>query len=128
MCVFACARRFAEAGVAKSAIRVSSIGGFEYGFKIIVCRACEDPPCAAVCPTDALSRREGGGVILNAAKCIGCGHCREACPIDAVQWDNETNKPIICVHCGYCVNFCPHGVIELEEISRGGVKYVVAEK
>lgn len=114
LCMFACNRRFGDGGLAKSAIRVRSVGGIERGFVVIVCRACPDPPCASVCPTDALIRRKGGGVILNASKCIGCGNCVEACPFGAVQWDVEENKPVICVHCSYCVEFCPHGVLAME--------------
>lgn len=114
LCMYACERRFGDGGLARSAILVRSVGGIERGFTVIVCRACYDPPCARVCPTGALSRRRGGGVILNATKCIGCGMCREACVIGAVFWDNENNKPIICVHCGYCVDFCPHNVIGME--------------
>ncbi|MCX8176661.1 MAG: [Fe-S]-binding protein, partial [Candidatus Bathyarchaeota archaeon] len=49
-CMFACNRRFGEAGISKSAIRVVSAGGVERGFVVIVCRACLDPPCARVCP------------------------------------------------------------------------------
>ena len=82
---------------------------------VVVCRACADPPCARVCPTDALVRREGGGVKLLEDKCIGCGNCREACIIGAVFWDDEINKPMICVHCGICAKYCPHGVLALEE-------------
>ena len=115
-CMFACARRFGEGGLAKSCIHVHSAGGIDKGFVVIVCRACFDPPCARVCPTDALLPREGGGVKLQPQECIGCGNCVEACPFGAVMWDGEQNKPHICVYCGYCAPYCPYGVIALEEI------------
>lgn len=117
LCMFACNRRFGGGGLAKSAIGVRSAGGFERGFVVIVCRACENPPCMKVCPVDALEKRQGGGVILNPSKCIGCKLCVSACPIRAVFWDEELNKPNICVHCGYCVNYCPHEVLSIEEVS-----------
>jgi Fe-S-cluster-containing dehydrogenase component len=113
-CMFACARRFAEGGLAKSAINVRSAGGVERGFVVVVCRACLDPPCMKVCPTEALKPRPGGGVILDASKCIGCQTCVGACTIGAIFWDDEMNKPMICVHCGFCVSFCPYGVIRLQ--------------
>ena len=115
-CVFACSRRYGEAGIGKSAILVRSAGGMERGFIVVVCRACKDPPCAKVCPTEALRPRRGGGVILSPEKCIGCGMCREACPLGAIFWDEERNKPVVCSHCGYCVNYCPHEVLGLEEV------------
>ncbi|MEM3408730.1 MAG: 4Fe-4S binding protein [Nitrososphaerota archaeon] len=116
LCMFACSRRFGEGGLAKSAILVRSVGGIEKGLTVIVCRACENPPCARVCPTDALGQRKHGGVIFDSSKCIGCGNCVRACDIGAVFWDDETNKPIICVHCGYCSRFCHYKVIGVEEI------------
>ena len=85
---------------------------------VIVCRACPDPPCARVCPTDALMPRAGGGVRLKPELCIGCGNCVEACPFGAFFWDAEQNKPQICVYCGYCAAYCPYDVIALEEIRR----------
>lgn len=115
-CMFACNRRFAEGGLARSAIHIQSVGGFERGFVVKVCRACKDPPCAKVCPTGALSRRTGGGVTLNYDRCIACGNCRKECIIGAVQWDTTLDKPSICVHCGYCAKYCPYGVIRLEEV------------
>ena len=117
-CMFACARRQNEAGLSSSCIGVKSVGGMERGFIVVVCRACDDPPCLKVCPTDALKPKKGGGVLLDAAKCIGCGHCRDACIIGAIFWNDEINKPMICIHCGYCTQFCPHGVLKLEKKER----------
>lgn len=114
--MFACARRQGEGGLSESRIGVTSIGGMERGFKVIVCRACQNPPCAKACPTNALKPRDGGGVVFEPSNCIGCGKCQEACSIGAVFWNEEKNKPMICDYCGYCAGFCPHGVIELEKM------------
>ncbi len=114
-CMMACNRRFGDAGTAKSAIDITSAGGVERGFVVLVCRACLDPPCTKVCPTDALTKRSGGGVILDQSKCIGCKCCVGACTIGVVFWDDSNEKPVICVHCGYCVDYCPHGVMRMEE-------------
>ena len=118
LCMFACQRRMGVGGFAESAIAIRSRGGLSRGLTVIVCRACKEPPCAAVCPVDALKVRKEGGVILLPQRCIGCGHCKEACPIGAVFWNEDTNKPVICIHCGYCAQYCPHHVIALvkEEI------------
>ncbi len=115
-CMFACVRRLGQGGLRGSRIRVASAGGMRKGFVVIVCRACPDPPCAHVCPEDALVRREGGGVRLKSERCIGCGNCVRACPFGAIEWDDEQEKPLICVYCGYCAEYCPYEVIELEEI------------
>lgn len=115
LCMFACSRRVNVVGLESSCIKVRSVGGMERGFVVVVCRACPNPPCAKVCPTDALKPRPGGGVILNKDLCTGCGKCREACLIGAVFWDESQSKPLICVHCGFCVNFCPHSVLEVEK-------------
>ena len=114
-CMFACVRRLGEAGLADARIMVRSDGGIERGFIVIVCRACPDPQCMKVCPADALVPRPGGGVKLVTERCLGCQLCVEACPLSAVSWDEETNKPAICVHCGFCAKYCPHGVLALEE-------------
>ena len=114
-CMFACARRLGEGGLAASCIGIHSAGGIRKGFVVVVCRACADPPCARVCPTDALQLR-GGGVRLKPELCIGCRNCAEACPFGAVFWNVEEDKPQICVYCAYCAPYCPYDVIASEEI------------
>ncbi len=116
-CMFACARRPGVGGLAATSIWVRSAGGVRKGYVVIVCRACTDPPCALVCPTDALQLRPGGGVRLKAELCIGCRNCVEECVFGAVNWDSEQNKPEICVHCGYCVPYCPYDVLAMEELA-----------
>ena len=115
-CMFACARRLGEGGLAASCIGIHSAGGIRKGFVVVVCRACADPPCARVCPTDALHIREGGGVRLKAELCIGCHNCAQACLFGAVFWNVEEDKPQICVYCAYCASYCPYDVIASEEI------------
>src|SRR3989304_3906068 len=97
-CMFACTRRTGFAGLGRSCISVKSVGGMERGFVVVVCRACPDPPCERVCPTEALRPRKGGGVLLDADKCLGagCRLCQQACPFRWVLWDTESGKPGIC--------------------------------
>ncbi|MGC9779685.1 MAG: 4Fe-4S binding protein [Candidatus Heimdallarchaeota archaeon] len=112
----ACAReRFNKLSIDESAITVKAAGQTAY-YAIIVCRGCKDPVCMRACPTGALSKRKGGGVILNLSKCDACGSCQEACILGAIKLDILSETPIICIHCGKCVDFCPHGILEMEEV------------
>ena len=115
ICMFACSRRFGDAGLAHTAIHVQAALDFERGFLINVCQACIDPPCASVCPTKALTPRKGAGVNFKDSLCIGCKNCYHSCTIRAIQWDTYRNKPITCVYCGQCAEQCPHGVLKLKE-------------
>ncbi|MDQ7032977.1 MAG: 4Fe-4S binding protein [Desulfonauticus sp.] len=113
-CVLACARLVHKTlSWERSGIHIRSAGGLSTGFEAIYCLACDPPPCAAVCPTEALKPKPGGGVIFRSNLCMGCGKCVQACTVGAIHFDGELNKPIVCVHCGRCVSFCPHGCITL---------------
>jgi MauM/NapG family ferredoxin protein len=89
----------------------------------IPCIACVDMPCAAACPTDALTVPELGWaterlgrIEFHADRCITfegreCGVCVRSCPVGerALSLDDE-GRPVLkaegCVACGVCVRDC----------------------
>ena len=50
----------------------------------LLCRHCEDAPCAEVCPNDAIVR-ENNTIQVKQEKCIGCKTCALACPYGVMQ-------------------------------------------
>ena len=99
--------------LSKSAIKVRTAGGFPSGFVAVVCLGCKEPACMEVCPSYALEKRPGGGVRVLKDSCIGCRKCVSACIVRAINFDEETKKPIICCHCGTCTRFCPHDCLQM---------------
>ena len=49
----------------------------------VLCRQCEDKPCAMACPNNAIVSEDGCVKVLQ-ARCIGCKSCVVACPYGAM--------------------------------------------
>lgn len=114
-CMLACARTvYGDYSPAKSAIRIKSNGGLQGKFVADICRGCESPNCAKVCFPKALTPRMGGGIVYNSNRCTGCRKCVQACPVQAIGFDERGNKPILCIQCGTCVKNCPQQVLTME--------------
>jgi len=83
----------------------------------IACRLCEDAPCVAACPREALSQSEETGVIMvDEDKCDGCGWCIEACEFGAITLHPDSKVVIVCDLCGgepKCVDWCPEEALKL---------------
>ena len=67
----------------------------------VLCNQCTDAPCVRICPTKALFKRRDAIVDLNAANCIGCRACMEACPYDQLFIDPNTHTA---EKCNFCAN------------------------
>jgi len=61
----------------------------------VMCRHCEDAPCANVCTMSAISRADGR-VVVNTERCVGCRLCLMACPFGAIEFTpiNPDAEPI----------------------------------
>lgn len=84
----------------------------------MTCRNCDDAPCVAACPKDALRQSpEDKTIVIDEAKCNACGWCIQACEYGAITLHPETNKVIICDKCGgdpVCVQWCPESALSLK--------------
>ncbi len=79
------------------------------------CNHCSDPPCVSCCPTGASHVADGGVVLVEHDKCIGCKACIESCPYDA-RFPNPAGYADKCTFCNHrleqgllpaCVSVCP---------------------
>jgi tetrathionate reductase subunit B len=91
-----------------------------------MCMHCDDAPCIAACPVEgAAYQREDGLVILDSVKCTGCRLCVEACPYDAIFFNEDLNLAQKCTGCAHllddgwaeprCADACPTNALRLME-------------
>jgi len=88
-----------------------------------VCRQCDDAPCAAACPVEAISMDGTTGAwAVDSALCEGCGACVQACPYDVIFVDEVRGTAIKCNLCGgtpECAMMCPTGAVTVCDRSPG---------
>ncbi len=86
------------------------------------CQHCQDAPCMAVCPKDAISLdAELDCVTINYDLCIGCKMCVSACPFGAMGFDAQQKRVFKCDLCDgdpQCVRFCDMKAIDYVEIAK----------
>ena len=85
VCEYACSMKHENTyNPTKSRIRAIRLNSFVN--LAVSCRLCEDSPCVAACPRDALRQSEETGTILiDEEKCNGCGLCEDFCPLVAIH-------------------------------------------
>ena len=88
------------------------------------CNHCENAPCVTACPTGASHYVEGGIVVVNQDKCVGCKACIIACPYEVryLHPDGYVDKCTFCVHRvtkgldPACVSVCPTGALSFGDL------------
>ncbi len=80
----------------------------DFVFHVNICQHCDDPPCAEICPEDAIEKRADGIVIMDHEKCSGCGACIEVCSYNVIDFDDENN---IAQKCNLCHHRIDQGLV-----------------
>ena len=114
-------------------VQVVQVGPREVGGKLVMhfipirCKHCAKPSCMDACPTDAITQRADGIVVINSSLCNGCEACIEACPFGAPQLNPKTDTVEWCTMCMHridqglkpaCVLACPTGAIQFGDTNR----------
>ncbi|MHC4592333.1 MAG: 4Fe-4S dicluster domain-containing protein, partial [Planctomycetota bacterium] len=91
-----------------------------------VCRQCEEAPCVAACPNEAMYVDEAGIVRRGKVLCTGCGSCALACPFGVIDAETTRSEIAKCDLCAErtpqgllprCVSICPSGALKFLEIA-----------
>ena len=119
-CKTACAEKHTgEKDPARSRIQLIN-HDIEDGFYLpMTCQQCDDPPCLAVCPHEAIYRDDDlNRVMIDRNRCIGCKMCVSACPFGAMGFDEDRGRAYKCDLCGgdpACVASCDRKALTFGE-------------
>lgn len=123
-CVGACMEKQGFSGDAEHVTKLSAtaytamVEENDYPVRLL-CRHCEKPSCASVCPVKALRKTELGPVVYDPTACIGCRYCVMACPfnVPTYEWHNAVPSVRKCDMCydrikegkkTACAEACPY--------------------
>ncbi len=85
-----------------------------------LCQQCEDAPCVASCPTEAIFvNPDTGAIVIDTDLCTQCYNCEEECRYQVIHITPE-GYPLTCDLCGgspQCVAVCFPGALSFVEFS-----------
>jgi Fe-S-cluster-containing dehydrogenase component len=93
----------------------------------IPCQHCDEAPCIPACPIEnTIYKRDDGLVIIDPEKCTGCKSCVDACPYNAIFFNESLNIAQKCTGCAHlldggewkiprCADACPTEAIKFGE-------------
>jgi len=95
----------------------------EFGHFAIVCRRCDDAPCVASCPWEALELQEETNMLKRyMMRCTSCKTCSRACPFGVIY---PETIPFVIARCDHCLGRLKGNELPIcvESCSHDGIKY-----
>ncbi|MHA1730021.1 MAG: 4Fe-4S dicluster domain-containing protein [Promethearchaeota archaeon] len=104
-----------------------------------LCNQCTRPLCVEICPTEALTKREDGIVVLNEEDCNGCRMCTDVCPYSAIHFNRDKGVVEKCNFCApridkglepFCVICCEGQALHFGDLNdpNSEVSKIIAER
>ncbi|MBU0881427.1 MAG: 4Fe-4S dicluster domain-containing protein [Candidatus Omnitrophica bacterium] len=95
----------------------------EFGHFAVVCRRCDDAPCVASCPWEALELvKENNMIKRHMMRCTSCKSCSRACPFGVIY---PETIPLVIARCDYCLGRlkAEESPVCLQSCDHGGIRY-----
>lgn len=88
----------------------------------VVCRRCDDAPCVASCPWEALEKQDSAVLKRYLMRCTSCKSCSRACPFGVIY---PETIPFIVSRCDFCLGRLREVELPicLESCTHGGIRY-----
>jgi Fe-S-cluster-containing dehydrogenase component len=93
----------------------------------VLCMHCDDAPCIAACPSEAISKRDDGLVVIDPLKCTGKQLCIPSCPYGVIYFNQDLSLAQKCTGCAHlldrgwpiteprCTDACPPECLKFGE-------------
>jgi len=115
-----------------------SVPKVKVAYRPHLCMHCDDAPCMKACTvTDAKYKRDDGLVIIDPVKCTGCRNCVDACPYDAIYFNEDLNVAQKCTGCAHlldngwteprCADACPNLALRMMDEDDPEAKALMAK-
>ena len=94
----------------------------EFAHFAVVCRRCDDAPCVASCPWEALELEPTNMLKRYMMRCTSCKNCSRACPFGVIY---PETIPFVISRCDYCIGRLRDDEVPicLQSCAHGGIQY-----
>jgi Fe-S-cluster-containing dehydrogenase component len=94
----------------------------EFAHFAVICRKCDDAPCVAACPWEALEMQDYDMLKRYMMRCTSCKSCSRACPFGTIY---PETIPYVVARCDLCLGRLGEGEVPacLRSCTHNGIKY-----